>query len=101
VKELSPRGVYRYCAGSTSQERDYSSRLKTIFRECVTSSDVARNLVVLRTLPGLAGAACAAIDGMALRSYLGSVAGDDTAFLAMSDDLAAMRLNEEIAQMIR
>jgi transcriptional regulator of arginine metabolism len=100
IKELTARGTYRYTAGTTAQERDYSSRLRAIFRESVTSAAVARNIVVLHTLPGLADAACSAIDGMGIRNLVGSVAGDDTAFLAMTDEASAESLSAEIEQMI-
>lgn len=95
VKELTSRGTYRYAAASDAP--DHSERLRTIFRECVTSYDCAQNIVVLKTLPGLAPAACSAIDGMQIQELAGSIAGDDTAFLAMRDNEAARRLCEEIS----
>ena len=65
--------------------------LRTIFKEGVTSFDVAQNIVVLKTMPGLASAACAAIDGMEIANLVGSLAGDDTAVLIM-------RTNEDAAE---
>ena len=101
VKELTARGVYRYSIGASAEENKYSLRLKAIFRECVTSCGSAQNIVVLKTLPGLAPAACAAIDGMQIIGLVGSIAGDDTAFLAMTDSSASERFCGEIEVMLK
>ena len=101
IKELTSRGVYRYIAGSRPETQNHSIRLKAIFRESVTSYACAQNLVVIKTLPGLAPAACSAIDTMGIRSLVGSIAGDDTGFLAMSDASSAERFCKEIEQMIK
>ncbi len=95
VKELGPNGNYRYAAARAESD-NYEERLKKIFRESVLSYDVAQNLFIIRTLPGLANGACSAIDGMDVDGLVGSLAGDDTAFLAMRDNEAAMRLYHEI-----
>ena len=75
---------------------DHLLRLRKIFKESVVSYDIAQNLFVIRTLPGLASAACSAMDAMKVEGLVGTLAGDDTAFLAMRDNAAAQRLYEEI-----
>ena len=95
VKELGPNGNYRYAAARAESD-NYEERLKKIFRASVLSYDVAQTLFIIRTLPGLANGACSAIDGMDVDGLVGSLAGDDTAFLAMRDNEAAMRLYHEI-----
>ena len=95
VKELTSRGTYRYAPGPTGQD-EHNEKLRTIFRECVTSFVRAQNIVVLKTLPGLASAACSAIDRMEIEDLAGSIAGDDTAFVCMLTNEAAERLCEEI-----
>ena len=101
IKELTSRGICRYVAGSRPETQNHSIRLKAIFRESVTSYACAQNLVVIKTLPGLAPAACSAIDTMGIRSLVGSIAGDDTGFLAMSDAPSAERFCKEIEQMVK
>ena len=96
VKELGPSGKYRYVSASKQETDDFDQRLKKIFRESVISYDVAQNLVILKTLPGLAPAACSAIDGREISGLVGSLAGDDTAFLAMRDNEYAKNLYREI-----
>lgn len=100
VKELGPRGNYRYVAAAKQDNSDLDVRLKKIFRESVISYDVAQNILVIKTLPGLAPAACSALDGMNIDGLVGTIAGDDTAFLAMKDSNAATTLYREIEQLI-
>ena len=97
VKEATPGGRYRYVAPDRAEET-HGQKLRTIFRECVQSYVCAQNLVVIKTLPGLASAACSAIDKMDLDDFAGSLAGDDTAFIAMTDNDAAKRLCEIIEE---
>jgi len=101
VKELTSRGTYRYASGMSADEINRSARLRAIFRESVTSCVSAQNIVVMKTLPGLAPAACSAIDSMEIRGLAGTIAGDDTAFLAMRDTEAAERFCIEIKEMMK
>ena len=100
VKELSSAGKYRYVAASREELTDYDLRLKKIFRESVTSYAVAQNILVIKTMPGLASAACAALDGMYIEGLIGTLAGDDTAFIAMKDREAAENLEREIEKLL-
>ena len=96
VKELGPKGNYRYVAAAKQETPDLDVRLKKIFKESLVSYDVAQNIVVLKTLPGLANGACSALDGMDIEGLVGTLAGDDTAFLAMKDNASANTLYKEI-----
>ena len=64
VKELTSLGTYRYTSASREVSNTITTRLNTIFRECVTSFDYAQNIIVVHTLPGLANAAASALDTM-------------------------------------
>jgi len=99
VKELTADGKYRYIAG-LREGSDHSEKLRTIFCESVSSVSTAQNLVVIKTLPGLAPAACSAIDGMDIDGLVGTLAGDDTAFFAMVDKSRAESFCSEIENMI-
>ena len=100
VKELTSDGKYRYVAASRDEFTDFDLRLKKIFRECVTTYATAQNLLVIKTLPGLAPAACAALDGMEIDGLIGTLAGDDTAFLAMRDVESAEAFENEIEKLL-
>ena len=98
-KELTPHGTYRY-ATAARENADYTDRLHTIFKECAVSVAQAQNIVVIKTLPGLANAASSALDNMHLRDVVGTIAGDDTSFVAMTDNESAARLCREIAELL-
>ena len=100
VKELSPSGSYRYAVVNRDELSDFDIRLRKIFRECVTSYDYAQNLVVLHTMPGLANAAASALDHMSVPELVGTLAGDDTVFLAMRSNEAAATFYLEIEAML-
>ncbi len=99
TKEALPGGGYRYVAARKSMD-DHQVRLRKIFKESVISYDLAQNLFIIRTLPGLAPAACSALDSMSLAGMVGTIAGDDTAFIAMRDNDAAKALYEEIRKLL-
>ena len=99
VKELTSLGTYRYTAATKEVPTTFSSRLNTIFRECVTRYDYAQNIVVINTLPGLAGAAASAIDTMNMSVVVGTLAGDDTVMVVMRDSNAAAQFCGEIANL--
>lgn len=101
IKELTNLGMYRYSTGNRQQVQNNSARLRSIFKESVTSYACAQNIVVIKTLPGLASAACSAIDGMEIRNLAGTLAGDDTAFLAMNDNASAEQFCKEIEAMLK
>ena len=101
VKELTSLGTYRYTISSSDLGSSFSARLNTIFRECVISFDYAQNIIVVRTLPGLASAAGSAIDAMNLNMIVGTLAGDDTVMIVMRDTNAAATLCGEIKSLLK
>ena len=96
VKELTSLGTYRYTASAGESGGSFSARLNTIFRECVTGYDYAQNIIIIRTLPGLASAAASAIDSMSMNKVVGSLAGDDTVMVVMRDNNSAAAFCGEI-----
>ena len=100
VKELTSFSTYRYTVSSKELGGTFSTRLNTIFRECVTGYDYAQNIVVIHTLPGLASAAGSAVDGMSMSFVLGTLAGDDTVIIVMRDTNAAAAFCNEIKNLL-
>ena len=100
VKELTSLGTYRYTISASDLGGSFSARLNTIFRECVISFDYAQNIIVVRTLPGLASAAGSAIDAMNLNTIVGTLADDDTVMIVMRDTNAAATLCGEIKSLL-
>lgn len=100
VKELGESGSYRYVCPSESDDANNAEKVKTIFRHSVRSCACAQNIVVIKTLPGLADAACVAIEAMDAPGMVGAIAGDDTAFLAMIDNAHAEKFCREIRNLM-
>jgi len=100
IKEPIGQGVYKYAVSGNRTKLNFAEKLRTIFRESITSIDFAQNIVVLKTMPGLASAACSALDNMNINYMVGSLAGDDTAFLLMKDTESAAAFCEEIKEML-
>ena len=75
-------------------------RLRRIFAEWVQSIQTAGNLIVVRTPPGSAGLVCLALDQAKLPEVVGTIAGDDTLFIAVRTGLPvdplAQRLREYV-----
>ena len=101
VKKLASDGSYRYATSMNELSDTFTSRLNTIFRECVISFEAAQNIVVIKTLPGLANAACSTVDGMEIDGVVGTLAGDDTGILIMRDSVSALAFCDEIKTMLR
>ena len=101
VKELTGSGGYRYAMADRKSSAASDTRLRNIFKEGVVSAEVAQNIVVVRTMPGLASAACSALDGMEIEGMVGSLAGDDTGILIMRDNASAQQFVGEIHKLLK
>lgn len=101
VKELTGYGTYRYAVSERKASLNFAGRLRTIFKEGVTSFDLAQNIVVVKTMPGLAQAAGATLDSMDIPDMVGSLAGDDTVILIMRTNEAASEFCAEIHNMLK
>ncbi len=82
VKEPSGRAYYQV-AVEEDDEGIYENRVRTIFKECVLEISYAEFIVVVKTLPGMAQAAAHGIDLLKLDHVIGTIAGDDTIFVAV------------------
>ncbi len=76
-KKTGADGVSRYFAPSSSEE-DYTRRYEQVMAHGITSMDVAENILVIKTVSGMAMAVAAAIDDMEYPEVVGCIAGDDT-----------------------
>lgn len=80
TKILSSSGKYKYCfVGSDDQV--ISNKYITIFKEAVISVKVAMNLVVIKTMKGLASGLSSFVDKLNINELMGAVHGDDTVML--------------------
>ena len=101
IKEPIGQGKFRYAVSVQRNRLNVADKLRTIFRESIVSVDYAQNIVVIKTMAGLANAAAAALDGMSIPYMVGSLAGDDTALLVMRDTESARSFCDEIHEMLK
>ena len=89
------RNVYSAEKSDRKQQGPPLEKLLKISKECVKSYDIAQNIIVMKTIPGLASAACSALDSLSFEHLVGTIAGDDTALLIFkNNDYAANFLKE-------
>ena len=101
IKEPIGQGKYRYAISIQRNRLNIADKLRTIFRESIVSVDYAQNIVVLKTMSGLANAAAAALDSMRISYVVGSLAGDDTVLLILRDVDSARSFCDEIHEMLK
>ncbi|WP_326911624.1 arginine repressor [Sedimentibacter sp. MB31-C6] len=82
VKVMSKSGKYKYATIGQSQE-GITDRLNKIFENSVVNIDSAVNLIIIKTIPGAAQICASAIDYMGIDEIVGTLAGDDTVFVAI------------------
>ncbi|MEY8331513.1 arginine repressor [Lachnospiraceae bacterium 47-T17] len=91
TKVAMESGKQRYAA-LTGSSTDLAGKYVRVFREGFRSADTAQNLLVVKTVSGMAMAVAAALDGMQCEEIVGSIAGDDTIMCALrtSEDAKAL-----------
>ena len=88
TKVAMPGGRQKYAASTHASgimKDKYVNVLKTVF----SSADTAGYMLVIKTVPGMAMAAAAAVDALEFEGIVGSIAGDDTIMVAMVSEEAA------------
>ena len=88
IKMATENGHYKYVQ-SVGEDGKSSAKFDNVLRETVISVRNAGPIVVVRTYAGMAMAAAAAVDAMQINCILGTIAGDDTIFIAVSDEVAS------------
>ena len=80
---------------------DMSQKYARILRDGFVSMDMAQNILVIKTVSGMANAVCAALDSMQMKEIVGSIAGDDTIMCAIrtvEDTTALMKKIKKIVE---
>ena len=99
VKSLGSDGKYRYIAVNKNST-DIRSNFNTLFSSSVNSIEIAQNIAVIKTLSGMAQAVCAALDSVGHPAIAGTIAGDDTIFVACRTNEETKSLTEELRKLL-
>ncbi len=97
--KASQDGVLTYVvpARVTEAESTGEERLRALLHDLPVDIREAGLMLVLRTLPGSAHAIAAALDRTRWSEVIGSIAGDDTVFVAFADRVSMQRVRGRLA----
>lgn len=93
-------GRQKYVAVS-QDDRHLGDKFLRVLREGFLSMDRAQNILVVKTVPGMAMAVAAALDAMHMSEVVGSIAGDDTIMMAIRTDKDTQTVMEKIGEVVR
>lgn len=99
IKILTDSKRYKYALVDSSSQQ-MSDKYAGIFKESIISIKPAKNLVVVRTLRGVAGAISSFIEKMNLEFSLGCVYGDNTVMVITSSDENALLTYEKLSTLL-
>ena len=105
IRELKltkmPNGRGRQCYTLLKKEEDeMKDKYIRIFCDGFVSMDMAQNILVIKTVSGLAMAVAAALDGLHLPQVVGCIAGDDTIMCAVRSVDDTVVLMREVQKMV-
>lgn len=92
-------GGQRYVALKQEDKRLEDKYIR-VLRDGFSSMDIAQNILVMKTVSGMAMAVAAALEALDFNEIVGCIAGDDTIFLAMHSVEEAGMLVEKISEML-
>lgn len=82
TKVAMANGRQKYAALSENTE-DMMQKYTRIFKDAFVTMDMAQNILVIKTVSGMAMAGAAALDALDFSEIVGSIAGDDTIMCAV------------------
>ncbi len=95
VKVMTGEETQKYVTLSHSGEVA-AGRMERVFSEAVISVNRSNAFIIMKTLPGMAQGAASALDSMYLDEIMGTLAGDDTIFVATRDNDTAEKLRMKL-----
>lgn len=82
LTKMSIDGKQKYIAFK-NVETDLNNKYKRVLKDGFSSMDMAQNILVIKTVSGMAMAVAAALDAMNWNEIVGTIAGDDTIMCAI------------------
>ena len=98
-KVLTADGGQKY-AFLKQEDRQQEDRFIRVLRDGFASMDMAQNILVVKTVSGMAMAVAAALDALKLPDVVGSIAGDDTIFVAVRSQEATTALMDKLGELL-
>ena len=99
TKTEGESGKMRY-ALLQNQAMDSAGRYVRVLKDAVLSIDTAENILVIKTVSGMAMAAAAALDEMSISEIVGCIAGDNTIMCAIRSRDETIRVMDRLKKML-
>ncbi|WP_132249402.1 arginine repressor [Natranaerovirga pectinivora] len=99
TKAPASNGVHKYVV-LENKEQQLSDKYIRILKDGFLSMERAQNIIVLKTVSGMAMAVAAALDAIQIYEVVGCIAGDDTIFCAVRTDDETIQVMEKIKRIV-
>ncbi len=99
TKMPSENGKFRYVL-MQKQDQKTSEKYSRVLKDAVVSMDVAQNILVVKTVSGMAMAAAAALDELNWSEIVGCIAGDNTIMCAVRSAGEAVQVLDKLRKML-
>ena len=95
TKVAGPGGRQKY-APIITEDLHVSNKYRRVLSEAILHMESAENILVVKTVPGMAMACGAAIDSISIKGVVGCIAGDDTIMCATKNGDDAERIMHKV-----
>lgn len=95
IKGPTGRGTYKYVAPEVRHGNDAPGH-NSALTDAVIKVESAQNIIVVKTMSGMANAIAVCVDSLKIKEIIGSVAGDDTVLIVLRDTETALEVEEEL-----
>lgn len=99
--KIATKGGKQKYAVQSSSDIVSNSKYMRVLNDGIITMDTAGNILVVKTVSGMAMAVAAALDAMQIKEILGCIAGDDTIMCVVKHAEETDRVKEHIESFIR
>lgn len=100
IKVADYAGRYKYSVPGKDSPADTRARYITLLKHSVITIQAAMNIVVVKAIPGSAQGCAMAIETLEFENIVGTIAGDDTVFIALTTPGQAEELVRKIDEVV-
>jgi len=101
LTKIATKGGKQKYAVQSSSDIVSNSKYMRVLNDGIITMDTAGNILVVKTVSGMAMAVAAALDAMQIKEILGCIAGDDTIMCVVKHADETDRVKEHIESFIR
>lgn len=99
-KKNTAGGGQKYVV-DTRTDHTLDTKYKRVLKDGYVSIDMAQNILVIKTVSGMAMAVAAAVDSMKFPEVVGTIAGDDTIMMAVRTVEDTKALMEKLLELVK